>query len=193
MENIFDLDEYSNKEENSDISEEFKDNSPKSHNRMHLSTFNSNSSNFDLTSNKDQTPARQLIISKNNPIYSISNNPINISLFKLNNGYNYENFEINEQNIINKNNKEDQKNALNKYAEEDSIDVSKFDEIKELAMNFKFVLDNFQKRSIIRLEQNKNILVCAHTSSGKTLVAEYGIALGKKKIKKLYIPHLLKP
>ena len=52
-------------------------------------------------------------------------------------------------------------------------------------MNFDFTLDDFQKRSIIRLEQNKNILVCAHTSCGKTLVAEYGIALAKKNKKKV--------
>ena len=79
----------------------------------------------------------------------------------------------------------------NIYAIEDQIPVSKYDEIKNPAMTFPFPLDDFQKRSIIRLEQNENtqnkdnkekiiILVCAHTSSGKTLVAEYGIALNKR-------------
>ena len=47
---------------------------------------------------------------------------------------------------------------------------------------FPFELDEFQKRSLYRLEQHQNVLVCAHTSSGKTVVAEYGIALGKDEV-----------
>ena len=73
----------------------------------------------------------------------------------------------------------------NKYAIEDQISISEYDKIKNPARTFDFPLDDFQKRSIIRLEQNENILVCAHTSSGKTLVAEYGIALSKRKNKKV--------
>ena len=57
-----------------------------------------------------------------------------------------------------------------KYAIEDQISISEYDKIKNPARTFDFPLDDFQKRSIIRLEQNHNILVCAHTSSGKTLV-----------------------
>ena len=185
MDNIFDLDEFSNKDKDLDISEELKDNSSKHNKTLDFSPFNSYSSKLALCSNKDQTSAGQLTISKNNIVYTISNNPINISSFKINNSYNYENLEICEQNKIYKNDKEHQKIALSEYAEEDKIDISKFDEIKDPAMKFKFILDNFQKRSIVRLEQNKNILVCAHTSSGKTLVAEYGIALGKKKNQKV--------
>ena len=185
MDNIFDLDEFSNKDKDLDISEELKDNSSKHNKTLDFSPFNSYSSKLALCSNKDQTSAGQLTISKNNIVYTISNNPINISSFKINNSYKYENLEICEQNKIYKNDKEHQKIALSEYAEEDKIDISKYDEIKDPAMKFKFILDNFQKRSIIRLEQNKNILVCAHTSSGKTLVAEYGIALYKKKNQKV--------
>ena len=77
-------------------------------------------------------------------------------------------------------------NTENKiYAEEDTIDVSKYDLIENKAINFPFELDTFQKRSIIRLEEGKNVLVCAHTSSGKTVVAEYGIALGAKHSKRV--------
>ena len=72
-----------------------------------------------------------------------------------------------------------------KYAIEDQISVSEYDKIKNPARTFDFPLDDFQKRSIIRLEKNKNILVCAHTSSGKTVVAEYGIALSKRKNQKV--------
>ena len=71
------------------------------------------------------------------------------------------------------------------YAVEDNEDISKFESIKDLAIKFPFTLDEFQKRSIIRLENNENVLVCAHTSSGKTVVAEYGIALGKKHSKRV--------
>ena len=66
------------------------------------------------------------------------------------------------------------------YSIEDSIDISEYDSKINLVMKFEFKLDEFQKRSIIRLEQQKNILVCAPTSSGKTLVAEYAIALANK-------------
>ena len=79
-----------------------------------------------------------------------------------------------------------EKNNINFiYAIEDNEDISKFDEIKNPAINYPFILDDFQKRSIIRLEQGQNVLVCAHTSSGKTVVAEYGIALGLKHSKRV--------
>ena len=67
------------------------------------------------------------------------------------------------------------------YAIEDEIPTDNYDKIPNKALSFSFELDTFQKRSIIRLESHQNVLVCAHTSSGKTVVAEYGIALGKKK------------
>ena len=62
------------------------------------------------------------------------------------------------------------------YAKKDEIDIKKYSEI-DLAMKFPFELDDFQKRGIIRVQNHENVLVCAHTSSGKTVVAEYGIAL----------------
>ncbi len=67
------------------------------------------------------------------------------------------------------------------YAIEDEIPTDEYDSIINKAITFPFELDTFQKRSIIRLESHQNVLVCAHTSSGKTVIAEYGIALGKKK------------
>ena len=180
MENIFDLDEFSCKEDNSNDSEDPKSSSPTSLSYPHLSLNIDLSQNSELSPKKENLSYGQLVISKNNSINGISCNPINVSAFKLKKNNNYNNLQICEQNVICDLDKKYENNALNEYAEEDKIDVSKFDEIKNPSMNFKFTLDDFQKRSIIRLEQNKNILVCAHTSSGKTLVAEYGIALGKK-------------
>ena len=185
MENIFDLDEFSCKEDNSNDSEDPKSSSPTSLSYPHLSLNIDLSPNSELSPKKENLSYGQLVISKNNSINGISCNPINVSAFKLKKNNNYNNLQICEQNVICDLDKKYENNALNEYAEEDKIDVSKFDEIKNPSMNFKFTLDDFQKRSIIRLEQNKNILVCAHTSSGKTLVAEYGIALGKKNKKQV--------
>ena len=41
---------------------------------------------------------------------------------------------------------------------------------------YPFVLDPFQQRSVLCLENNQSVLVAAHTSAGKTVVAEYAIA-----------------
>ena len=184
--NIFDLSEFSNKELNSDTSEDFKDNSPLKGNELLGSPFNNSSSKSDFSLEKSENSSGKITINTNNFINSISNNPINIiSQPNFKASYDNDNLKICEQNISLDNHQEKEKNSLNEYALEDNIDVSKYDEIKDPAMNFNFNLDDFQKRSILRLEENKNILVCAHTSSGKTLVAEYGIALGKKNKRKV--------
>lgn len=41
---------------------------------------------------------------------------------------------------------------------------------------YQFVLDPFQKQAILCIENNQSVLVSAHTSAGKTVVAEYAIA-----------------
>ncbi|CAG0888197.1 unnamed protein product, partial [Darwinula stevensoni] len=46
-----------------------------------------------------------------------------------------------------------------------------------LVKEYKFVLDPFQKEAILCLENNQSVLVSAHTSAGKTVVAEYAVAL----------------
>jgi antiviral helicase SKI2 len=177
MENVFDLDEYSNKEDNSENSEEIKNNSQQNIGDIQLSSCSVESDQY---SNKKESIQEQI---STFDINEISSNPINVSPLKLNNSS--EKIKICDNLKISNNETEIQKDSLIKYAIEDDIDISKFDEIKEPAMKFEFVLDNFQKRSIIRLEQKENILVCAHTSSGKTVVAEYGIALGKKNNQKV--------
>ena len=44
---------------------------------------------------------------------------------------------------------------------------------------FPFTLDPFQKQAIYHLEKHDNVFVAAHTSAGKTVVAEYAIAMSK--------------
>jgi len=72
------------------------------------------------------------------------------------------------------------------HAIDDKIDIKEYNLIVDPALKFPFELDIFQKRSVIRLERHQNVLVCAHTSSGKTVVAEYAIALGKKLGKRVF-------
>jgi len=55
----------------------------------------------------------------------------------------------------------------------------------KMAITYEFELDDFQKRSILRLEENKNVFVSAHTSAGKTVIAEYAIALSINKKRKV--------
>jgi ATP-dependent RNA helicase DOB1 len=45
------------------------------------------------------------------------------------------------------------------------------------AKEYQFTLDPFQKEAILCLENNQSVLVSAHTSAGKTVVAEYVIAM----------------
>lgn len=47
---------------------------------------------------------------------------------------------------------------------------------KERARVYPFKLDPFQELSIRAIERNESVLVSAHTSAGKTVVAEYAIA-----------------
>ena len=56
-----------------------------------------------------------------------------------------------------------------------------FDElVPEPARIYPFILDNFQKEAVYRLEMGDSVFVAAHTSAGKTVVAEYAIALAAK-------------
>ncbi|XP_008199268.1 exosome RNA helicase MTR4 isoform X2 [Tribolium castaneum] len=50
----------------------------------------------------------------------------------------------------------------------------------EPAKTYPFVLDSFQKESILCVDNNQSVLVSAHTSAGKTVIAEYAIALSLK-------------
>ena len=56
---------------------------------------------------------------------------------------------------------------------------------EDLAYTFPYELDAFQKEGIYRIHKNENILITAHTGSGKTVLAIYAIANCLKNNKKV--------
>lgn len=65
------------------------------------------------------------------------------------------------------------------------LDVTKpitdfYQRVPEMAYQWPFELDVFQKQAVLCLERHENTFVAAHTSAGKTVVAEYAIALCRK-------------
>uniref|UniRef100_K3WVU5 Helicase SKI2W n=1 Tax=Globisporangium ultimum (strain ATCC 200006 / CBS 805.95 / DAOM BR144) TaxID=431595 RepID=K3WVU5_GLOUD len=62
-----------------------------------------------------------------------------------------------------------------------SVDVRNFHEkVPEMAIKYGFELDTFQKECVLHLERHECVFVAAHTSAGKTVVAEYAIAMSQK-------------
>lgn len=56
--------------------------------------------------------------------------------------------------------------------------------VPDMAREWPFELDTFQKEAVYHLENNDSVFVAAHTSAGKTVVAEYAIALAAKHMTK---------
>ncbi|KAK6518475.1 hypothetical protein TWF506_005627 [Arthrobotrys conoides] len=64
-------------------------------------------------------------------------------------------------------------------------DLTNFKElVPNMAREWNFELDNFQKEAVYHLENGDSVFVAAHTSAGKTVVAEYAIALAAKHMTK---------
>nr|POE89814.1 putative atp-dependent rna helicase [Quercus suber] len=64
-------------------------------------------------------------------------------------------------------------------------DITNFHElVPEMARTWPFELDTFQKEAVYHLENGDSVFVAAHTSAGKTVVAEYAIALAAKHMTK---------
>ncbi|KAI1558224.1 Superfamily II RNA helicase [Pyrenophora tritici-repentis] len=64
-------------------------------------------------------------------------------------------------------------------------DITNFRElVPEMAREYPFELDTFQKEAVYHLEHGDSVFVAAHTSAGKTVVAEYAIALAAKHMTK---------
>lgn len=56
--------------------------------------------------------------------------------------------------------------------------------VPDMARDWPFELDTFQKEAIYHIENGDSVFVAAHTSAGKTVVAEYAIALASKHMTK---------
>ncbi|KAJ1613530.1 mRNA translation inhibitor SKI2 SFII helicase [Cryptosporidium canis] len=87
-----------------------------------------------------------------------------------------------------------------KWSVEDESDVSNFREVigyephegriggggdgddddDDVVLRYPYELDDFQKRAIMNIHRGDHVLVAAHTSAGKTAVAEYAIELANK-------------
>ena len=66
---------------------------------------------------------------------------------------------------------------MTKWAFEDESDVSDFHtRLSEPALTYPFELDVFQKRAVLHVDNHESVFVAAHTSAGKTVIAEYAIA-----------------
>ena len=64
-------------------------------------------------------------------------------------------------------------------------DIPNFRElVPDMAREWPFELDTFQKEAVYHLENGDSVFVAAHTSAGKTVVAEYAIALAAKHMTK---------
>ena len=75
----------------------------------------------------------------------------------------------------------DGQRRFKQWATELNRDMSDFyEQVPEMAIRYPFELDKFQKEAIYHLERGESVFVAAHTSAGKTVVAEYAIALCKK-------------
>ncbi len=58
------------------------------------------------------------------------------------------------------------------------------DLVPDMARTWPFELDTFQKEAVYHLENGDSVFVAAHTSAGKTVVAEYAIAMAAKHMTK---------
>ncbi|KAK0425799.1 hypothetical protein QR680_009392 [Steinernema hermaphroditum] len=73
------------------------------------------------------------------------------------------------------------------YARLVNVEVSKkiFEQIRPvMATKYPFELDQFQKDAVVCMEARESVFVAAHTSSGKTAVAEYAVAMSMAEMKR---------
>lgn len=71
------------------------------------------------------------------------------------------------------------------YAKVINIAREPDEEIVNPAKTYEFELDPFQKQAILHMEKFCNVFVAAHTSAGKTVVAEYAIAMARRSMTKV--------
>lgn len=91
--------------------------------------------------------------------------------------------DLKEEKILIKTTEEKKKKENESWAIKGGDDgvVERFSEfVPDMAISFPFDLDSFQKEAVYHLERSESVFVAAHTSAGKTVVAEYAFALATK-------------
>lgn len=86
-------------------------------------------------------------------------------------GYNEDDYEVQRQ---------EWSNCIHEYVQPKGYERPPYKRPAQRAKEYKFTLDKFQERAVECIERNESVLVAAHTSAGKTAVAEYAIALALK-------------
>lgn len=71
-------------------------------------------------------------------------------------------------------------NCIHEYVAPKGYERPEYKRPQQRAKNYAFQLDKFQEKAVECIERNESVLVAAHTSAGKTAVAEYSIALALK-------------
>ncbi len=68
-------------------------------------------------------------------------------------------------------------NCIHEYVAPKGFNRIEYKRPVQPAKVYKFKLDKFQEKAVECIERNESVLVAAHTSAGKTAIAEYSIAL----------------
>ena len=68
-------------------------------------------------------------------------------------------------------------NCIHEYVAPKGFNRTEYKRPVKPAKIYKFKLDKFQEKAVECIERNESVLVAAHTSAGKTAIAEYSIAL----------------
>ncbi len=67
-------------------------------------------------------------------------------------------------------------NCTHEYVAPKAYERPEFKRPLKRAKEYKFKLDTFQNEATKSIERGESVLVAAHTSAGKTAIAEYAIA-----------------
>ena len=67
-------------------------------------------------------------------------------------------------------------NCIHEYICPKGFEPTKFKKPAQMAKSYPFKLDLFQQKAVECIIKGESVLVAAHTSAGKTAVAEYAIA-----------------
>ena len=67
-------------------------------------------------------------------------------------------------------------NCIHEFIAPAGFEPKKFKKPAKMAKEYPFKLDTFQEKAVESIIKGESVLVAAHTSAGKTAVAEYAIA-----------------